>query len=266
MNPIRLTDKQERLKIYNHNNYIKNKIVILANVAKYKEEHKEELKQKAKKNRGKNKEIIKIRNHQHYLHNKEKRKEQRKHKKYDCFVHYSLYDYPQCSYPECNITDLDMLCIDHINNNGVEHRKEVNAYGSTFYEYLIRNNYPEGYQDLCANHNQKKEMERYCSIPASRESSRILRNMYKYKCLSHYSNGTMKCAQCGCDDVDMLVLDHINNGGRAHIREIGRNFYSKIVRYGFVPILQVLCANCNQKKEMERRRNSNESNQVDSQP
>jgi len=51
------------------------------------------------------------------------------------------------SRPEC-------LAIDHINDGeGNSHRKQINKYGSTFYKWLVDNNFPEGFRVLCHNCN-----------------------------------------------------------------------------------------------------------------
>lgn len=52
----------------------------------------------------------------------------------------------------CGESDMCVLSIDHINGNGNIHRKIDNVgTGTTFYQWLIRNNYPEGYRVLCMN-------------------------------------------------------------------------------------------------------------------
>lgn len=71
-------------------------------------------------------------------------------------THYSNGN-PKCN--QCGISDLDVLCIDHVANNGNTHRKNVGvASGITFYQWLINNNFPDGFQALCANCNLKKEL------------------------------------------------------------------------------------------------------------
>lgn len=63
----------------------------------------------------------------------------------------------------CNITDIDILTIDHIDNNGNEHRRSLGLNGRSgvrFYRWLRYNNFPEGYQTLCFNCNMKKHMRR----------------------------------------------------------------------------------------------------------
>lgn len=63
----------------------------------------------------------------------------------------------KCNY--CNQSIEIFLTIDHIENNGAEHRKQINgkrAAGSTTYAWLRRNNYPNGFQTLCYNCNCAK--------------------------------------------------------------------------------------------------------------
>ena len=50
----------------------------------------------------------------------------------------------------CGENELAFLSIDHINNDGCKHRKEVGS-GSKFYWWLARNNFPSGFQVLCMN-------------------------------------------------------------------------------------------------------------------
>lgn len=68
--------------------------------------------------------------------------------------YYSIANYPVCAH--CGITDIDLLTIDHINNDGKQHR-EVVGEGSHLYNWLRRNDYPDGFQVLCFNCNRKKE-------------------------------------------------------------------------------------------------------------
>ena len=61
----------------------------------------------------------------------------------------------------CLFNDIRALQIDHINNNGAEERKALGGQkfsGWKFYKYLIDNNYPDGYQTLCANCNMIKQL------------------------------------------------------------------------------------------------------------
>lgn len=88
--------------------------------------------------------------------------------KLEVLTHYSVDDSPRCAH--CGVTDMDVLCIDHINNDGSKHRKTIGAEGFSFYYWLKRNDYPKGFQVLCANCNLKKlrvEQERRAASYAS---------------------------------------------------------------------------------------------------
>lgn len=67
-----------------------------------------------------------------------------------------------------------------------------------------------------------------------------------------------KCAHCGFDKMDGLVLDHIENDGAVHRKEAkincrgqtgGGSMYELVRRNGKLDKLQVLCANCNTIKQ-----------------
>jgi len=62
--------------------------------------------------------------------------------------------------PECACcgerTDI-FLTIDHVNEDGAEHRRRIGARsGSDIYSWLIKNDYPDGFQVLCFNCNWAK--------------------------------------------------------------------------------------------------------------
>jgi hypothetical protein len=70
------------------------------------------------------------------------------------FIHYGGNP-PKCAC--CGEENILFLTIDHINNNGSFHRKIVKKKaGFTFYRWLIKNGFPEGYQVLCWNCNLGK--------------------------------------------------------------------------------------------------------------
>ena len=50
----------------------------------------------------------------------------------------------------CGFLDLRALSIDHIEGSGNWHRRKMRSSGQ-FYQWLIKNNFPPGYQTLCMN-------------------------------------------------------------------------------------------------------------------
>jgi hypothetical protein len=68
----------------------------------------------------------------------------------------------------CGETELVFLTIDHVNDDGAEHRREMAAEsgfeysqaGARTYRWLRKNNYPDGFQVLCANCNCGKQWNR----------------------------------------------------------------------------------------------------------
>ena len=79
----------------------------------------------------------------------------------------------KCAWSGCEITDPDMLQLDHVNDNGAAERKMYGRRGgsggisSRLFAKLKSKDFPkDDYQLLCANHNIKKEMMRRRSARA----------------------------------------------------------------------------------------------------
>lgn len=58
----------------------------------------------------------------------------------------------------CGELESVFLTIDHINNDGAEHRRQTNGAARNIYRWLEANDYPEGFQVLCMNCNFGKHM------------------------------------------------------------------------------------------------------------
>jgi len=59
----------------------------------------------------------------------------------------------------CGITEKSVLCLDHINNDGYRHRKEIGFRGGIgIYLWIVKNQFPPGFQVLCYNCNQSKRI------------------------------------------------------------------------------------------------------------
>jgi hypothetical protein len=95
-----------------------------------------------------NRELIAKRNERYYLKLKT-----------EVLSHYGPNGVVQCSWEDCDISDMDMLTLDHINNDGADDRR-VKRGGRIFYARLRKNGYPDGLRTLCHNHQWKKEMTR----------------------------------------------------------------------------------------------------------
>lgn len=61
-----------------------------------------------------------------------------------------------CVIHSCDVTEPDFLTIDHVNGGGRQHRISIGKSGGDFYAWLVRNNYPKGFQVLCFNCNCAK--------------------------------------------------------------------------------------------------------------
>jgi hypothetical protein len=76
--------------------------------------------------------------------------------------HYGPNGKLKCSWTGCLVSDVDMLSLDHIDDNGAEHRRQMGGLGKAahLYRRLIRDKFPTGFQTLCYNHQMKKELFR----------------------------------------------------------------------------------------------------------
>lgn len=57
--------------------------------------------------------------------------------------------------------------------------------------------------------------------------------------------GGAKCSCCGEQHIEFLSIDHIDGGGKKHIRSLGSTFYFWLKKNNFPPRFRVLCMNCN---------------------
>ena len=54
----------------------------------------------------------------------------------------------------CGESEFNFLTLDHINNDGAQHRREIGGKtGYNMYRWLINNELPDGFQTLCYNCN-----------------------------------------------------------------------------------------------------------------
>jgi hypothetical protein len=70
-------------------------------------------------------------------------------RKLEVLKHYSNQEVPSCEI--CGFSDIRALSLDHINGGGNKHREEIRKGGTSFYDWVIKNNYPSGLRVLCMN-------------------------------------------------------------------------------------------------------------------
>jgi hypothetical protein len=79
--------------------------------------------------------------------------------KLEVLTHYSPNGALGCCWTGCNIVDIDMLTLDHINDNGSEQRR---LFGQDCnYRLAKRLRFPTDLQTLCMNHQLKKKLEKH---------------------------------------------------------------------------------------------------------
>lgn len=111
------------------------------------------------------------------------------------------------------------------------------------------------YQDPAVrNATLRRVSQHYATDPEVKiASTRAYKLALKVEVLAHYSGGKPKCARCPVDEIRFLALDHIANDGRAHRRTGVKHMHLWAKKNGFPPVFQVLCHNCNTRKQAELR-------------
>lgn len=178
-----------------------------------------------------------------------KLKEKREETRLACLKAYS----PELVCVLCGENHYEFLVLDHMNGGGNQQRKGIGS-GTNHYKWVKRHGFPPGYRVLCHNCNQKEALRLKINNPVNGQSTLYLRNKEYFSrirkgCLEHYSNGEMKCACCGCNDIDVLVIDHVEGGGNKHRKEIksksGHDIFIWLKKNNYPKGFRVLCFNCN---------------------
>ena len=61
----------------------------------------------------------------------------------------------------CNESTYEFLCIDHIHGGGLKHRREIKG-AQNLYKWLVKYEFPDGFQVLCYNCNAAKYFSNGC--------------------------------------------------------------------------------------------------------
>lgn len=152
---------------------------------------------------------------------------------------------------------IDEFCKDIKCKNGIQGEcKECRRkYRHTWYlqnrqKYLEQTkDYYEAHKEDMDNYRRsyykenKDKISKYC---------RTYREKLAWEVLSHYGGNPPKCVCCGENNILFLTIDHINNNGRQHRRELSkrtdggsRMIYTWLKNNNFPDGFQVLCYNCN---------------------
>ena len=124
---------------YNHAYYLRNKDKILAKNRAWNKKHRKE-----------------------YL-SKNKEKVREYNKRYNQNARKFLLTFYGGNPPKCKCCDegtIEFLALDHINNDGAEHRRKFG--NGRIYWWIKRNNFPSGFQVLCHNCNTAKGLYGIC--------------------------------------------------------------------------------------------------------
>ncbi len=117
--------------------------------------------------------------------------------------------------------------------------------------------YAQGLCYVCSNKLEdiKYRLCKSCSISKRKSYNKTIR---KQKDLVYNYYGGYKCNCCGESREIFLVIDHINNDGNIHRKEISKGKHSSssrshklcswIIRNNYPPMFQILCHNCNYAK------------------
>jgi len=146
----------------------------------------------------------------------------------------------------CGEIHYEFLAVDHMNNNGYTHKKYgiLRKYSNNICKYLIKNDFPEGYQILCHNCNTIKRSE--CK-PSKNTADVRYRRKYRKLMLEKYSRGRVKCKCCGITDDRCLTFHHVNNDGASERKKMGSSNIASYLSHNNIPLteIDVLCQNCN---------------------
>ena len=138
-------------------------------------------------------------------------------KKIKVMEHYSGKP-PKCQI--CKETEIQFLSFDHIEGRkSIGHKRGFN--GEKLAIWLIKNNFPKGFQILCMNCNCAKKFAfdlkpdpiKYKNRDEKRYyEGRKFHNAIKENVLKFYSHDANKpkCICCGKDRIEWLTIDHIN--------------------------------------------------------
>lgn len=251
----------ESQKIKDHEYYLKNKERILRKTAEYEKTHR------AQKNMAQNRRNAKPerralnqkRSLDYYNANKEKINEERRKnktflsaqsKKWRTSWRLKLFEVlggqkcVRCGYDE----DIDCLQFDHINDDRkLDIKYQMGMHNFCRYYALNPEIAKKKLQVLCVTCNWLKRISPDQGLDIKR---------FKLRQKLFNILGGAVCKTCGENTLELLQFDHINGGGKQErilFKNRNLEYYAKYPDEA-IKILQVLCAMCNWKKEIKKKK------------
>ena len=90
---------------------------------------------------------------------------------------------------------------------------------------------------------RKKYNDKYTQI--HKDAWKIHRKEQRWLVLIHYGGNPPKCACCDETRYEFLTIDHINGGGKQHLKKIGWHIARWLIKNNYPSGFRVLCLNCN---------------------
>ena len=134
----------------------------------------------------------------------------------------------------------------------LKNREDRIAYDRQYYRdnaEAIKKKEREKYK---SHHDEIRDRRQFLDSLRKEERATTARKEYADKrliILEHYGG---KCSCCDESEPLFLEIDHVNNDGWTHRKEIGTSAKALllwIIRNDFPDSIQILCANCNQGKK-----------------
>ena len=157
---------KERCDVRSREYYNIHREQLKENMKQYYQNHKDELREYSRQYRKRN--IEKVLERQRIYGKTPQRKEyenklHREWRQDSKFIALAMYSEGELKCACCGENIIEFLTIDHVNNDGAEHRKKFKIWsGWKTYDWLIKNNFPEGFQVLCMNCNFAKAHFGHC--------------------------------------------------------------------------------------------------------
>ena len=173
---------------------------------------------------------------------------------------FKAYGGNKCACGDCPlsiVSDHKFLAIDHIYNNRDQQKR---SRGYDLYLWLRKQQYPHGYRVLCHNCNSGRQLNNgFCPhiINSTNDVSRQAKQRLKLRFETLDKYGGRQCACITCPEhnnphIKFLTIDHINDDGAIHRKEIATNgIYTNqkmlnwLKKNNWPPGFQILCFNCN---------------------